>query len=238
MFNPKGNTTVPVASLVCGIMSSVVYVGATVLGAMQWKGYSWTTQSVSELFALDAPSRSIVAPAFLLYGILVIAFGWGVWLTTGTNKTLRIVGATLILYGIAGETGPIFFSMHTYVRGGDQMLQSDVLHIVLTMALVLLILISVGFGAAAFGRRFRIYSIVTLAAVVVFGALAGSQGPALAAGQPTPWLGLTERINIYSFTTTIMILPRGVQLPRAADALNLVARQYYGRRWYALSLSS
>lgn len=32
-----------------------------------------------------------------------------------------------------------------------------------------------------------------------------------------------------------MILPRNVQLPRPEDALNLVARQFYGnRRWYVL----
>jgi hypothetical protein len=96
--------------------------------------------------------------------------------------------------------------MHTYVRGGNQMMQNDVLHIVLTAVLVLLIVIAVGFGAAAFGRRFRIYSIATLASVVIFGALAGSQAAAIAADQPTPWLGLEERINIFSFMLWVLVL--------------------------------
>jgi hypothetical protein len=194
------------ALLICGILSSAVYVSATVLGAMQWKGYSWTSQSVSELFALDAPSRSVVASSFLLYGILVIAFGCGVWMSAGANRALRVVGGALTLYGIAGLPGPIFFSMHTYVRGGNQMMQNDALHIVLTAVLVLLIVIAVGFGAAAFGRRFRIYSIATLASVVIFGALAGSQATAIAAAQPTPWLGLAERINIFSFMLWVVVL--------------------------------
>jgi hypothetical protein len=96
--------------------------------------------------------------------------------------------------------------MHTYVRGGNQMMQNDALHIVLTAVLVLLIVIALGFGAAAFGRRFRTYSIATLASVVIFGALAGSQATAIAADQPTPWLGLEERINIFSFMLWIVVL--------------------------------
>jgi hypothetical protein len=96
--------------------------------------------------------------------------------------------------------------MHTYVRGGNQMMQNDALHIVLTAVLVLLIVIAVGFGAAAFGRRFRIYSIATLASVAIFGALAGSQATAIAAAQPTPWLGLAERINIFSFMLWVVVL--------------------------------
>ena len=47
--------------LVCGMAASLLYVGATIVGALQWKDYDWTTRSVSELFALDAPSRPLVA---------------------------------------------------------------------------------------------------------------------------------------------------------------------------------
>merc|ERR1711939_925906 len=54
-------------------------------------------------------------------------------------------------------------------------------------------------------------------------------------------MGATSKLNSFtqqqrkiryqkSTTTIIMILPRGIQLPRAEDALNLVARQIrYGR---------
>jgi hypothetical protein len=33
---------------------------------------------------------------------------------------------------------------------------------------------------------------------MVFGGLMGLQVPQLSAGQPTPWMGLTERVNIYA----------------------------------------
>jgi len=57
--------------LICGIASSLLYVATTILGAMRWKGYSSTSQTVSELSAIGAPSRPLVVPLFLTYSVLV-----------------------------------------------------------------------------------------------------------------------------------------------------------------------
>jgi len=48
---------------------------------------------------------------------------------------------------------------------------TDIMHIILTTVTVLFILLQIGFGATAFGTRFRLYSTGTLLVVVVFGAL-------------------------------------------------------------------
>jgi hypothetical protein len=56
-----------------------------------------------------------------------------------------------------------------------------------------------GFGAAAFGKQFRISTLVTLAAVIAFNALALSYAPAVNAGQPTPFIGLDERIAFSAY---------------------------------------
>lgn len=45
------------------------------------------------------------------------------------------------------------------------------------MAWLVLALLVIGFGAAALGRKFRLYSIATLAVFVVFGTLTGLDGP-------------------------------------------------------------
>ena len=55
-----------------------------------------------------------------------------------------------------------------------------------------------GFGAFLVGRWFRYYSFVTIVIVITFGVLTALQIPQLEAGQSTPWMGLTERINIYA----------------------------------------
>ncbi|MBI3966083.1 MAG: DUF998 domain-containing protein [Chloroflexi bacterium] len=72
--------------LVCGIVASLLYVAATILGAMRWEGYSSTAQSVSELFAIDAPSKSLVDPLFVTYSLLWSAFGVGVWRSAGRKR--------------------------------------------------------------------------------------------------------------------------------------------------------
>ncbi len=55
--------------------------------------------------------------------------------------------------------------------------------------------LTIVFGAAALGKRFRVYSAATIAVFVVFGALTGLDGPKIAANLPTPWIGVWERIN-------------------------------------------
>ena len=59
------------ASLICGILSSLLYAAMTVFIAMQWEGYSSASQTVSELSAIGAPTRSL----WLLPGALYTVHG-------------------------------------------------------------------------------------------------------------------------------------------------------------------
>jgi hypothetical protein len=191
------------ASLICGIVASLVYVGADILAAMRWEGYRYTSQAVSELMAIEAPTRPLLVALFSVYGLLVIAFGIGVWASAGRKRALRVTGILLIAYGAVGFVGLLFTPMH--LRGAE-FSATDLLHIIVTSVLVLLLLLSIGFGAAAHGRGFRLYSIATILILLVFGALTGLQGPRLAANLPTPWLGVMERMNIYSSMLWVLVL--------------------------------
>jgi hypothetical protein len=71
---------------------------------------------------------------------------------------------------------------------------------------VFVVLTMIGFAAAAFGLRFRLYSVATVLVLAVFGMLAGQDMTALAAGQPTPWLGFNERVNAYGYQLWIAVL--------------------------------
>lgn len=182
--------------LVCGILSSLLYVATDVLGGMRYPGYSFTSQAISELMAVGAPSEAFVDPLFITYGMLLLAFGMGVFREgAGRSRALRIAGALLIGYAAIGFAGPTFFEMHP--RGAGS-LDSDAPHIILTGVLVVLTLLAIGFGAFALAKRFRIYSFGTLLIIILLGALTAPYGPRLAAGQPTPGFGIIERILIYS----------------------------------------
>jgi hypothetical protein len=84
----------------------------------------------------------------------------------------------------------------------------------LILAINPFVLLSIAFGAAAFRNWFRVYSILTILILVVLATLAFSYVPAVAANQPTSWLGLSERIAQYAHqlwhaVLAIVLLRRG-----------------------------
>jgi hypothetical protein len=138
----------------------------------------------------------------IAYALLVTVFGWGVWASARRNRPLRVVGGLMVAYGVISLAWP-FAPMH--LRGAEFTL-TDSMHIVLAIVTVLLMLLAIGFGAAAFGKRFRLYSIATMVILVAFGALTGLDAPRIAANLPTPWVGVWERINIGVFLLWVVIL--------------------------------
>jgi hypothetical protein len=179
--------------LFCGILSSLLYVVMNVIAAVLYEGYNSASQTVSELSAIGAPTRPLWLLLAVPYTLLVLAFGWGVRLSAGRNRPLRVVGGLMIAYGFIGLFWP---PMHP--RGVEPTL-TDTMHIVFSLVTVLLMMLAIGFGAAAFGKRFRLYSIATLVLLVVFGALTGLEAPGIPANLPTPWIGVWERIGIGVF---------------------------------------
>jgi hypothetical protein len=207
--------------LTFGVLSSLMYVAADVLAAMRYPEYhSFTSQTITELSAIGAPSRPLILPVLIAYGVLAVPFAVGVWQSARRNGPLRIAGGLLIGLGVVDWVGP-FFPMH--MRGTTAgMTLTDIMHITLTSVTVLLILLLIGFAAVAFGRRFRLYSIGTILVLVVFGALAGLDGPRIAANLPTPWVGVTERINVSSYLLWQVVL--AIALLRARDTAAVASR--------------
>lgn len=190
--------------LSCGIASSLLYLAMNAFVPMHFEGYSMASQTVSELSAIGAPTRPLWVGLGTLYAILVIAFGWGIRKSTGPNRPLRVVGVLTIVNGVLSLYWPPM-----QLRGADFAL-TDALHIAWSAATVLLMMFAIGFGAAAFGRRFRLYSIATIAVLVVFGTLTGLDGPRIAANLPTPWVGVWERIGIAAFMLWVAVLSVGL----------------------------
>lgn len=201
-INKPVNQTLQKSLLACGIFSSLLYAAMNVFVPMFYRGYNSVDQTVSELSAIDAPTRPIWVLFAAVYTLLVTAFGWGVWISAGGSRPLRIAGGLIFTMGFIGLFWP-FFPMH--IRGVETTL-SDTMHIVFSLATVLLMLLSIGFGAAAFGKWFRLYSIATIMIFVVFGTLSGIDSPRIGPNLPTPWLGVWERINIGAFLFWAVLL--------------------------------
>jgi hypothetical protein len=184
------------ALLACGILAALLYaVGHDLLAAALYRGYSPFSQTVSELSSIGAPTRPAVTAVVLVHEALLIAFGIGVWRSARGNRPLRVTGGLLIAYG---AVGPLWLPFPITARGQIATTGgfNDVMHVILGALTILLEFSIIGFGAAAFGRRFRLYSILTFAAVVLFWGLSFLYAPRLGAGEPTPWLGVIERIAL------------------------------------------
>ena len=127
--------------LLCGVLSSLAYIGADIAAAMTWHSYSYINQSNSELFAIGSPVKWIFG--LVPYSPLVIVFGIGVWWSAGRRRALRTSGILLTCYGIVSQAAS-HLPMH--LRGATGSL-TDTMHIIMTIVLVLLILLFIGFGA-------------------------------------------------------------------------------------------
>ncbi len=204
--------------LMCGVLSSLLYVFMNVIVPLQWDSYSSASQTVSELSAIGAPTRSLWMTLGFAYTLLVTAFGYGVWTSALQNRRLRIVGGLIIAFGLTGLIWP-FAPMH--LRGAEFTV-TDAMHIVLGVTTVLLMLVTIGIGATAFGKQFCIYSIATIVVLVLFGVLTGIDAPRIAANLPTPWIGIWERINIgvyllWVLVLSVTLLRQHVEAPRTAS---------------------
>jgi hypothetical protein len=199
--------------LLCGALSSIVYVAIDVLAAIFHGDYhSFTSQAISELMASGAPTERLVDPIFLfVYGPLLIAFGVGVWRSPGPRRLMHVTGGLMIGSAVLGFTGPTLFEMNVRQSGGDP--RADLLHIAVTGALSLIILLFIGSGAFIRGRWFRIYSFATIAIMLVFGALTGLASRPMATGGPTPWMGVYERTLLGAYLLWVAVL--GLSLLRA-----------------------
>lgn len=72
--------------LICGILSSLLWIGADIFAIFQYEGYSFTSQTVSELSAIGSPTKSLLAVTGLIYEVLLFLFGIGVLFIAGQNR--------------------------------------------------------------------------------------------------------------------------------------------------------
>ena len=209
--------------LACGVASSVLYAAMLIFVPLHWPAYSSAAQTVSELSAIDAPTRSLWVSLALAWACLYFAFGFGVWRSRDVSRALRVVGFAIMAAAAFGLFWPPMHQREVLAAGGGTL--SDTLHLVWTGLNGVLTLVAIGFGAAALGQRFRAYSIATMLTLIVAGALTSVDAPRVDANLPTPWIGVWERINIAAWLLWIAVLARMLQRRVGASARSRVHEQ-------------
>ncbi len=195
--------------LACGIVSSVWYIAADILGTLRYSGYRWRDQEFSELTAQGAPTRELMlAVSVVPYTLLMLALATGLWLSAGPKK--RAARSTAV--GLAGYTAFGFvagaltpMATREAMAAGQDTLR-NAFHGPLTLVMDLCLMAGMGVAGTLLGKRFRAYSYGTIALLLVFAFLAGVQIPQMSQGRTTPWMGLEERVNIYATMLWVAVL--------------------------------
>ena len=184
------------ALLACGVGAPLLYVASDVIAGLRWDGYSFRDQTISELNAIGAPTRTLTIVLGVVGYTFLAAFGVGLWRSARGDRSLRAAGIALLVLGVSACWAVPFASMH--VRGAETSL-TDTLHLVNGGAAGLLLLVAMWFGSVALGTRFRIYSIATVLVMLVFLVWSGMDGSRVVDDLSTPWLGVKERLWAYAY---------------------------------------
>ena len=175
-----------------GIAAILVYVFATILGGLYYPHYSHTSQAISELVGINAPTRTILNPIYVFYNLLLITFAYGIYSEWRDRQTK--IGAFLLFVLAVASILMWWFPMDP--KDGS-LSQTGVIHIMLAAVEALsTVLASLLFG---FGLRKRMpflsavsYSVGLM--ILLIGPVAGGS-----AARHHLYMGLFERVTIGLF---------------------------------------
>lgn len=188
----------------CGVLSSLHYAAINVYVPTLWPWYDQLEHTVSELSAIDAPTRPLWVVLVTPYVLLFAAFGWGILRAGAGSRPLRIAGYVVLLYSAFNLYWPPMHQRAVLAAGGGTL--TDTLHLVWAGVTVSLFLVIMALGAAALGWRFRLYTVASAVLLTTFGALTSQGAENVGKDLPTPWIGLWERLNIGLFLVWVIVL--------------------------------
>lgn len=188
-----------------GILSPIFFVLVDIIGGMITPDYSRIINAVSELTQAGSENIYLLSSLFFISAVIGIGFGIGIVTEFSYSRSKLIFsgGILIIINGIfSGLTGTIFpmdpFNVDITFAG--------TMHIILTalnalMIMMLIPMMGIGFYRERQWVSFRLYSIITLVIIVIF----GSSTPVLMMND-IGLLGLFERIVIYSYLLWFFVL--------------------------------
>ena len=199
---PSWHSRMASDGLLAAAMASVLVYGlGDLTSGLLYDGYSYRDQWISELTAFGSPVRLLMTIAILIHGVLLLAFGVGIW-RSADRKSLRWVGVLLILAGVIGFPTHTAFAMSSrWMTPGF----NDTVHAMLSLAFGLIVFLAVALSGVAYSGWFRFYAIVTILVLVGFG-VASSMAIQGLEQDSTAWAGAFERMNAYAYFAWLIVL--------------------------------
>ena len=179
-----------------GVISIIFYFLHDIVGAMNYPGYNWLRQAVSDLTAANAPSRVIaggLANVYALFGVTCCTLVC-LYIQGKGNKVLRL---GIYMFTAMNWISGIGYSIFPLSKSGYAGTFQDIMHVYVVTALVVILsivsLVLIIIGGFKNNKKYGSlgdWAIIALACMFI-----GSIGTNLA---PSTYFGLVERFSTYS----------------------------------------
>lgn len=179
-----------------GILSFLSYTAAVVFAPLAYPDYNWMAQAVSDLSAANAPSLALWNQLTAFYNVCEVVCVTVVCIGIQGQKN-RLLRRGVYLFALMEWISAIGYRMFPLSDSGYASTFQDVMHMVVTGAVVLLSIVSLTLliFAGVRSRECRSYGIC--AAVALGMMLVGALGLKLV---PTAYFGVVERFSVFAAT--------------------------------------
>ncbi len=192
-----------------GVISLLSYAAAVIFSPFAYPGYDWMSQAVSDLSAVNAPSKELWSQLSSLYGVcgILSIMAVCVFVEGKLNRMLRV---GIYLFAAMNFISNIGYTMFPLSDSGYAGTFEDFMHVYVVTMLVVLLSISSLICIMIGGYRDRNYCFLakwaTVALIMMF---AGAIGTNIV---PKIYFGIVERFSVFAATGFNAIL--GVYLFR------------------------
>lgn len=180
-----------------GIAALLSYTSAVIFAPLAYPGYNWMAQAVSDLSAGAAPSRQLWNRLAAPYNSCSVVCATCVALFVSQNQiSTRLFRVGIYLFAAMNWVSAVGYGMFPLADGGKEIASfQEIMHIVVTAAVVLLSIASLVCLIVAGCRDRRTRGIAVWAAVALGMMMVGSIGTGIV---PTLYFGIVERFSVFA----------------------------------------
>ena len=179
-----------------GIVSFLSYTAAVVFSPLAYPGYNWMAQAVSDLSAADAPSLALWNQLSALYNVCEVVCATVVCIGMQRRKT-KLLRTGIYMFAVMEWISAIGYRMFPLSSSGYAGAFQDIMHMVITAAVVLLSIISLVLIIIAGIKNKSCRSYGICAGIALFMMLVGAMGMKIV---PADYFGIIERFSVFAAT--------------------------------------
>ena len=179
-----------------GILSFLSYTAAVVFSPLAYPGYNWMAQAVSDLSAADAPSLALWNQLSALYNVCEVVCATVVCIGMQGRKT-KLLRTGIYMFAVMEWISAVGYRMFPLSSSGYAGAFQDIMHMVITAAVVLLSIISLVLIIIAGIKNKSCRSYGICAGIALLMMLVGAMGMKIV---PADYFGIIERFSVFAAT--------------------------------------